>query len=189
MQDKQDENKAVSCVTISDDVSVKVQSNIYSLVDREMGSIRHPAGVLGTPPKINLVNEKDDLLRPVAEDTERARPLAKEVELPPPLAEEDDLHTPLANGDDLPPQLAKEADRPRPSSRIDEQPQLLSIMNDEHRPFAKQNKEDITLGLSEWPILPWPAIVSLTFLCLMSLGLSLYSFVLSNRRQSVSVPA
>nr|ABE72948.1 vitelline envelope zona pellucida domain 9 [Haliotis discus hannai] len=167
------------------DVSMKVQSNIYSLVDREMGTIRHPAGVLGTPPKINLVNEKDDLPRPVAEDTERARPLAKDVELPPPLAVEDDLHTPLANGDDLPPQLAKEADRPR----IDEQLQLLSIMDDEHRPFAKQNKEDITLGLSEWPILPWPAIVSLTFLCLMSLGLSLYSFVLSNRRQSVSVPA
>ncbi|XP_046373716.2 vitelline envelope sperm lysin receptor-like [Haliotis rufescens] len=175
--------------TRENDVSMKVQSNIYSLVGREMGTIRHPAGVLGIPPKINLVNEKVDLPRPVAEDTERARPLAKEVELPSPLTEEDDLHTPLANGDDLPPQMAEEADRPRPSSRFDEQPQMLSIVDDEHRPFAKQNNEDITLGLSEWPILPWPAIVSLTFLCLMSLGLSLYSFVLSNRRQSVSVPA
>nr|ABE72950.1 vitelline envelope zona pellucida domain 9 [Haliotis fulgens] len=171
------------------DGSMKVQSDIYSLVDREIGTIRHPAEVLGIPPKINPVDEKDDLPRPVAEDAERARPLAKEVELPPPLAEEDDLRSPLANGDDLHPQLAEEAERPRPLSRINERPRPLSIMDDEHRPFAKQNNEDITLGLSEWPILSWPAIVSLTFLCFMSLGLSLYSFVLSNRRQSVSVPA
>ncbi|XP_046576671.1 vitelline envelope sperm lysin receptor-like [Haliotis rubra] len=136
---------------------------------------------------------EDDLHRPLANDDDRS---ADEFELSPPQAEDDNLPS---DWDDLPPQMSQEAVlgpdsahlplynpdlSPHNADEADRHQPLLR-MDDAHRPFVKQNKEDVLSGTSDWPILPWPAVVALTLLCLMSLGLSLYSFVLFNRRESV----
>ncbi|XP_067665840.1 vitelline envelope sperm lysin receptor-like [Haliotis asinina] len=176
---------------------IQIQSDSYSLADTETGTARHMSDAIRISPKDDqMANEKD--LRPLyAHDKDPSGQRANnddgsadEVELPPPQAEEDHLSS---DWDELSPHLSQEAVLsphnahlpPHNADENDRRGQPFLRLDDAHQPFANQNNEDVLRDTSDWPVFPWPAVVALTLLCLMSLGLSLYSFVLSNRRESV----
>nr|UNY67737.1 VEZP9 [Haliotis tuberculata] len=162
---------------------IQIQSSAYSLAETEIGTTNHISKVISILPNVNKLTNEDGLPHPLVNEDDRSAD--DEFELPQPQAQEDDLPSP--DVDDLPPQLSQEAVLPLDSVDL---PPHNADEADRHQPLqtmddAKHNKDDVLHGTSDWPILPWPAVVALTLLCLMSLGLSLYSFVLFNRRESV----